>query len=198
VNSPEAATGCPDEWRAAKSAREQLIGTVGGARAPAAARAARAVMAQAECEQRGFAARRVQAGSQANMAAQLRALRQQYLGARTLYEEAAGYGDAAIAVGAWSRLADLHLGFAQLLDELPAPVDVHDPRARADYRRQMRELMASFEIEAALAASRAVDAAERAPAGPELAAWVSGSCKKLAVLDPDGLADYPACAEGMQ
>jgi hypothetical protein len=199
VNSPEAATECPAEWRAAKQAREMLIETTGMARGPAGERAARAVMAQAECEHRRFAARRIQVGSQSNMAAELRALRRQYLSTATLYEEAAGYGDPVTAVGAWARLADLHLGFARALDELPTPVDVHDPRARADFRRQMRQLMSTFEIEAALAATRALDAGRTAPAGGPLSAWLSGSCEKLAVLDPDSAAGYPACRhEGMQ
>ena len=121
-----------------------------------------------------------------------------------LREEATRYGDAASAVGAWARLADLHLAFAQKLDGMPAPVDVQAPDARSDYRRQMRQLMSTFEIEAALAAARALDAAGVDPAAPpssdpeakpaRLAAWVRTSCEKLAVLDPDSLAGYPACA----
>jgi hypothetical protein len=196
VNSPEVRSRqCAAEWRQAKKAREDLIGIAGSARAPAAGRAARAVMAHAECEQRAFAAWKIDIGSQAVVAAELRGLRRQYLSTRTLYEEAAGYGERATAVGAWARLADLHLGFARKLDELPAPVDLHDPRGRADHRRQMREVMATFEVEAALAATRALDAAgQDAEGGGKLSAWLGGSCEKLAVLDPDSLADYPACA----
>ncbi|HTE50971.1 MAG TPA: hypothetical protein VK698_08885 [Kofleriaceae bacterium] len=196
MNSPEAATRCPAEWHEAKKARESLIAAAGAARPPLARRAAQAVMAQAECEQKRFASWRIEVGSQAIMAAELRAVRRQYLTTSTLYEEAAGYGDRVTSVGAWARLADLHLGFARLLDELPVPVDVQAPAARADYRRQMRELMSTFEIEAALAATRALDAGRDGGGDRDrrLAAWLSGSCEKLAVLDPESVAGYPACA----
>jgi hypothetical protein len=204
VNSPEARSGCPAEWKRAKQAREDLIGTAGPARERAARAAAQAVLAQAECEHRRFAGWRIEAGSQGMMAAELRGARRYYLSTRTLYEEVTRYGDAASSVGAWARLADLHLAFARKLDGMPAPVDVQAPDARSDYRRQMRQLMSTFEIEAALAAARALDAAGVDPAAssqsdPEakparLAAWVRTSCEKLAVLDPDSLAGYPACA----
>ena len=204
VNSPEAQSGCPAEWKRAKQAREDLIGTAGAARERAARAAAQAVLAQAECEHRRFVSWRIDAGSQGMMAAELRGARRYYLSTRTLYEEVTRYGDAASAVGAWARLADLHLAFAQKLDGMPAPVNVQAPDARSDYRRQMRQLMSTFEIEAALAAARALDAAGVDPAespssDPEakparLAAWVRTSCEKLAVLDPDSLAGYPACA----
>jgi hypothetical protein len=129
------------------------------------------------------------------MAAELRALRRQYLSTRTLYEEAAGYGDPRTAIGAWARMADLHLGFARKLDALPTPVDLHDPGGRDAYRREMHQLMSTFEVEAALAATRALDAAghERGESG-ELAGWLAGSCEKLVVLDPESVAGYPACA----
>ncbi len=163
------------------------------------------MLAQAECEHERFERWRIDAGSQGMMAAELRGARRYYLSTRTLYEEATRYGDAASSVGAWARLADLHLAFARKLDQMPAPVNVQQPDARSDYRRQMRQLMSTFEIEAALAAARALDAAgEGGPTGeprggesdrPErLAAWVRTSCEKLAVLDPDSLAGYPACA----
>ena len=203
VNSPEARSGCPAEWKRAKQAREDPIGTAGAARERAARAAAQAVLAQAECEHRRFDSWRIDAGSQGMMAAELRGARRYYLSTRTLYEEATRYGDAATSVGAWARLADLHLAFAQKLDRMPAPVDVQAPDARSDYRRQMRQLMSTFEIEAALAAARALDAAggtarprsrAAARATARLAAWVRTSCEKLAVLDPDSLAGYPACA----
>lgn len=196
MNSPEAKPVCPAEWKEAKKAREELIGLAGTARQPAATAAAAAVMAQAECEQRKFAAWRIEAGSQAIMASELRGARRQYLSICTLYEEAAGYADPVTSVGAWARLADLHLGFVRMLDGLPVPVDVHDPAARADFRRQMRELMSTFEIEATLAATRALDAAGREPgqSDAQLAGWVRASCEKLAVLDPSSLPTYPACA----
>jgi hypothetical protein len=195
VNSPEAASaGCPSEWREAKAARERLIGTDGQARAQAAGRAARAVLAHAECEQRRLAGRRVDAGAQATMAAELRRLRRDYLSAATLYQEAAGYGDPAAAVGAWARLAELHLGTARAVEELPTPVDLHGAGERAEFRRDMHEVAASFEIEAALAAARALDAGRRAAGAGEVAGWLRRSCEVLAALDPDSLAEYPACA----
>src|SRR4029453_4945127 len=98
-----------------------------------------------------------EAGSQAIMAQELRAARGQYLSTRTLYLEASGYVDGRLRVGAQARLADLDLAFARKLDQLPAPVALHDPAGRTDHRRQMRELMQTFEIEAALSASRALD-----------------------------------------
>ena len=206
MDSPEARSGCPAEWKRAKRAREELIGTAGAARERAARVAAQAVLAQAECEHQRFTRWRIDAGSQGMMAAELRGARRYYLSTRTLYEEATRYGDAASSVGAWARLADLHLAFAHKLDEMPAPVDVQAPDARSDYRRQMRQLMSTFEIEAALAAARALDAAGVGAAvtpepgaaapqqPPQLATWVRGSCEKLAVLDPESLAGYPACA----
>lgn len=205
MNSPEARSSCPAEWKRAKQAREDLIGTAGAANQRAARGAARAVLAQAECEHRRFVSWRIDAGSQGMMATELRGARRYYLSTRTLYEEVTRYGDAASSVGAWARLADLHLAFARKLDQMPAPVDVQASDARSDYRRQMRQLMSTFEIEAALAAARALDAAGVDPGAtvqaagaadppPRFAAWVRTSCEKLAVLDPDSLAGYPACA----
>jgi hypothetical protein len=196
VNSPEAQPRCPDEWRAAKQAREELLGVDGAAGAATVEAAAAAVLAHARCEGAALDGWRVEAGSGESMAAALRQARRRYQDARNLFEEAAGYPVARVRVGAQAELAALHLGFARMLAEVPSPVDVQDAAGRADFRRQMREAVASFEVEAALAAARAVSAVPQtgwgggAPGGqdPELAGWVRSACELLAVLDPDGRA----------
>lgn len=190
VNSPEAKSKCPEEWKAAKKAREELLGSMDdGARRAAAAGA---VLAQARCEHALFDRWTIDAGSQQIMAAELRAARVQYLGAKTLYEEAAGYHVKPSEIGAWAELARLHLAFVQKIDRLPVPVDLHDPAARSSFKDDMRALMSTFEIEAALAASRALDAAG-GDAGADVAGWLRSSCEILATLDPESRAGYPIC-----
>ena len=78
------------------------------------------------------------------------------------------------------------------LDRLPVPVDLHEPAARAGFRGDMRALMSTFEIEAALAAARALDAAG-GEGGGEVDEWLRSSCQILATLDPDSRAGYPIC-----
>lgn len=190
VNSPEAESKCRAEWTAAKKSREELLGAREDEERRA--RAARAVLAQARCEHALFDRWQIDAGSQQIMAAELRGVRKQYLTARTLYEEAAAYHAPRVEVGAHALAAELHLGFARKLDRLPVPVDLHDPAARTGFRRDMRELMSTFEVEAALSASRALDAAGDAGGG-EVDGWVRSSCSILATLDPAGQAGYPGC-----
>lgn len=191
VNSPEAKSQCPAEWKAAKQAREQLLGAMGDERLRAAA--AEAVLAQARCEHALFDRWTIDAGSQQIMAAELRAARRQYLTARTLYEEAAGYHARPSEIGAYALAAQLHLAFVRKLDRLPVPVDLHDPAARASFRGDMRTLMSSFEVEAALAASRALDASGGGEAGGPVGEWLRSACQVLATLDRESEARYPAC-----
>jgi len=91
--------------------------------------------------------------------------------------------------------AQLQLAFVRKLDHLAVPVDLHDPAARASFKDEMRSLMSSFEVEAALAATRALDAAG-AESGGEVAGWLRSSCEVLAALDPQGGAAYPICRAG--
>lgn len=193
VNSPEAKSKCPDEWKAAKKARDELIGAMDDERLRRAA--AEAVLAQARCEHAQFERWTIDAGSQAIMAQELRAARIQYLTAKTLYQEAAGYHVKPTEIGAHALAAQLELAFVRKLDHLPAPVDLHDPAARAGFKDEMRSLMSSFEVEAALAATRALDAAG-GESGGEVGAWLRSSCEVLAALDPEGGAAYPVCRAG--
>lgn len=194
VNSPEAKSKCPDEWKAAKQAREALLGAMDDERRRAAA--AEAVLAQGRCEHALFDKWSIDAGSQNIMAAELRAVRVQYLTARTLYQEAAGYHVKPSEIGAHALDAELQMAFVRKLDRLPVPVDLHDPAARAGFRQDMRTLMSTFEVEAALAASRALDAAGgEQGAGGEVAGWLRSSCQILAALDPEGRAGYPICRD---
>jgi hypothetical protein len=190
VNSPEAKSRCPEEWKAAKQAREQLIGAMDDERLRRAA--ADAVLVQARCEHAAFDHWTIDAGSQAIMAQELRAARLQYLTAKTLYAEAAGYHVKPAEIGAHALDAQLELAFVRKLDHLAVPVDLHDPAARAGFKDEMRSLMSSFEVEAALAATRALDAAG-SEAGGEVAGWLRSSCEVLAALDPQGGAAYPVC-----
>ena len=191
VNSPEAKSKCPDEWKAAKQAREALLGAMDDERRRAAA--AEAVLAQGRCEHALFDRWTIDAGSQKIMAAELRAVRVQYLTARTLYQEAAGYHVKPIEIGAYALDAELQMAFVRKLDRLPPPVDLHDPAARVGFKQDMRALMSTFEVEAALAASRALDAAGGGASGGEVAGWLRSSCEILAVLDPESRAGYPIC-----
>jgi hypothetical protein len=190
VNPPEAKSKCPAEWKAAKQAREALLGAMGDERRRSAA--AGAVLAQARCEHALFDKWMIDAGSQMIMAAELRAARVQYLTAKTLYDEAAGYHVRPSEIGAHALAAQLHLAFVRKLDRLPVPVDLHEPAARAGFRGDMRALMSTFEIEAALAAARALDAAG-GEGGGEVDEWLRSSCQILATLDPDSRAGYPIC-----
>ena len=201
VNSPEAASPCPDAWRAAKNAREKLLGASGAELQALRGRAAAAVLSQAECEAAAFGRWRIEAGSQVEMAAELRGARRAYDGAANLYREVKGYGDARLRVGADAELARLHIAMARLVGDVPAPVDVHTALGRAEVRRQMSQLMVGFQAEAAVAATRALEAAavldrSAVASDRELGGWVHRSCEELAVLDPDTAAGIAACRGG--
>lgn len=194
VNSPEAKTACPGEWQAAKEAREALLVESGSPGAEEQAKAARAVFAHGECEQRVFVEGKVEAGSQEMMAAGLRAARRQFQAAKNLYQEAGKYRDQAMRVGAFARTAALDLAFARKLTELAPPADVADAVGQAEFRAAMREAAAAFEVEAVIAATQALDAAGRADAHGETGVWVRASCEVLAGLDPEAAGRYAECA----
>jgi hypothetical protein len=190
VASAEAETACPAERAAAVAAREALLDP---ARAPVGARgrAARAAMAQAACEARGVADTELPAASQQALVAALRALRQRHETAKNLYQEAAGYGEPALAVSALVREAALGQAMAAVLAAMPLPVDVTEPQARAELRGEQADLVASFAGEAVVAAERALaTAAADAVAAP---AEVAAACEILGRLDPAARARQPAC-----
>lgn len=200
VNSPEAASACPDQRDDAVKAREELLEASGEGRRAAQVKVAAAVLAQAECEHRAFEAMTVDAGSQQAMTQRLRVVRRQYQDARNLYDEADGHGESRFAVGASARLAELHVAFAQKIAQLATPVDLVDPAGRSQWQDDMRELVGSFEVEAALAASRALDVAGRLAAtgeggggDEELTGWIRSSCDKVARFDAEGLSRFTAC-----
>lgn len=194
VNSPEAASACPDQRDAAKTAREELLEASGAARVAASSRAAAAVIEQAECEQQAFTAMTVDAGTQVAMTERIKVVRRQYQDARNLYEEVDTYSDARATVRAGVRLADLHEAFAKKIETLPTPVDLADPVGRASWRGDLRDLVATFQVEAALAASKALDAsAGVTETDAEVTGWIGSACEKVKRLDPDGAARFTQC-----
>jgi hypothetical protein len=195
VHSPEAKSLCPEQWKAAKTAREALLGLEGPAEDRALEAAARAVLSQAACERAGFERMTVEAGVQQIVAAELRGVRRQYQAARNLYEEAAGYEVGRLRVVALAHLAELHLGFARKLADLPPPSDVVDPAERIEVAQEMRQLASSFEALAVLAATRALDLmGAEVPEDAETRRAVDSACQLLAALEPGG-AQVPACGD---
>lgn len=194
VNSPEAASACPDQRDAAKTAREELLEASGSARVEASAKAAAAVIEQAECEHKAFEAMTVDAGTQVAMTERVKVVRRQYQDARNLYEEADGYGDARAAVKAGVKLAALHETFGKKIEGLATPVDLVDPVGRASWRDDLRTLVATFQVEAALAASKALDAsAGVSETDAEVGGWIRSACETVKRLDPDGAARFTQC-----
>jgi hypothetical protein len=191
VNSPEAQSPCPTEWKAAKQARDAAL--AGGAEARPAAAAA--VLAQADCEAARVVARRMEVTRGDLLVAEMREVRKAYDSARNLYNEVVGYGDPRLVVAGWSGAAALALGFAAVLEHVPPPVDSGGAVERAEIIGEMRELEQSFQGDAALAAARALEQAARLPPSGDaaLAGWVARACKVLAATDPQSVAGYPAC-----
>jgi hypothetical protein len=161
VGSPEAESACPTEWEAAKKAREDHLELSSASTREAAARA---VLAQADCERNVLASRRVAAGEHAAIIAALEELRAAHRDAGNLYREVIGYELASPAVAARVGLGKLHLAFAALLAATPTPTDMPDPGEQAAWRAEIDGLVATFQSEARAAFA---EAAAANPAGAE-------------------------------
>jgi len=187
VNSPEAASRCPEQWQAAKGAREQLIGATYDQRERADGVAAQAVLAQADCEAGEFARWTIDAGPQAMVTAELAGSRRQYQTALNLYQEVASTHEGEFRVLALTGAARLHMHFADKLAGLPMPSDTRDSAGRRQWTLQQLELGQYFASEAQAAASAAVDLVGDAPGGGgELAQAWAQCCQILAAVDPRG------------
>ncbi len=180
VDSPEPATRCPDQRKAAKQAREDhLEQNSSETRAAVAV----AVFAQAECERDSFDATAIDAPTQAQMIENLRAARQQYLAARNLYVEVGNYQALDWTVGAHSRQGDLEADFADRLRAARPPGDIADSQDRAAFLAQLGNFAQTYDAQAVVAWREATRAAALLPSLADsdrrVAAWVDAACAGL-------------------
>jgi hypothetical protein len=182
--SPEAESPCPDEWQAAKQAREDALGAEGQAEVAARAQVAAAVLAQGECELRGFQRQPVRADTEEAMLGELRELRDRFRSAKNLFDEVLNYEVMRLSVGALARLGDLHAAYAAKLRAAPPPVDARDPGSRSEFRQELRELAEALDGEAAVAYAAALRARGAVDLDPGVGEWTAAACAGLERLDP--------------
>lgn len=185
VASAEADTRCAPEQTRAKLTREQLLVAEnlpeeGGNPVTAREQAARAVLAQGECEARLVLARPIRAPRLELYLTSLGAARQQLQIARNLLEEAARYGMPPWNATAMGRLGELLAAFAQAAqDGRPTDVDPADLAGPLDAIRG----------DARLAFEHALRLARGAPPGSPLHDERERACAGLRKLLPGARCD---------
>ena len=187
VATPDAQTRCGAEQTQAKLAREQLLTAEnlpeeGGNPVSAREAAAKATLAQGECEARLVLSRPIQGARAELYLADLTAARDQLAIARNLYEESARYGMPPWNVAAMARLGEVLAAFATAAekgrpndisaDDLAAPIEA----VRGDAR---------------IAFEHAVRLGRGAPPGSEIATERDRACTGLRALLPGARCDAP-------
>lgn len=187
VATPDAQTRCGAEQTLAKLAREQLLTAEnlpeeGGNPVSAREAAAKATLAQGECEARLVLSRPIQGAHLELYLASLSAARDQLLIARNLFEECARYGMPPWNVTAMTRLGELLAAFAAAAEK-GRPADV----AAEDLAGPIQALRG----DARIAFEQVFRLARGAPPGSEGATERDRACTGLRALVPGAPCDAP-------
>jgi len=183
VNSPEASTACPEQWKAAKKAREVALEV--GTQA-ARSRAASAVFSHAECEHAVFDGLAFAGPTHERLLSKIRSGRGVYQTTRNLYNEVPNYGDARAAVGARARLGELNGKFADKLRAVRTPKDMTSTAEKAMFLSQLSALGRGFDRSASVAFAGAIKTARTDFGGKltdDLRKWVKRACTGLHLVD---------------
>ncbi len=192
--TPEPVTKCPKEYKAAKAAREQLVGETSPELREAAAKAS---FAHGECERALFDAMTLEADSDEEFRAGVDALKTQAYTVQNLYQEAANYDVPAWTVGGYTRLGDLYGAYAKKLRNTQ-PGASADPQLRAMWFQEIDDIAAKVDAQAAQYWEKALDVVEMGPAAfaaeERIAAWARRSCIGLRATDPGLSAKHQMCS----
>ncbi len=195
VNSPEAKTKCPGEWKTAKKKREAALelGTKG-----ARAETARAVLAHAECERAQFDKHAFTGQTHDRLLGAIRNGRDIYNTTRNLYKEVPNYGDVNSTLRAGVRLGELHNRFAEKLTAVRTPRDMTSTAEKAAFLSQLSTLSRGFELEASRAFANVIRTVRtffdnKLPADDSITRWTQRACAGLADTNKSN-AEHKHCA----
>lgn len=173
----EAPTACPKERKQAHEAREEVLGRTD---ARFRASAARAVMAHGDCELRALQAAADGQGSQDEVLAYLRGLRERTQDVARLFQETRRYGQAEWTVKAFVGEATAVLAFRDRVSAISHPEGL-DVQERAAFVAEMSETLKALDVQATQLLRQAVSASVDSGEAGESRAL---ACKTLKSLSP--------------
>jgi len=193
VDSAEAESSCPEQWKAAKLGRERLLDD---SSRTTRLDVAEKVLAQADCERGILALGDVAPGSHQAVLAQVRHIRVRFSSVSNLYGEVLLYDFPLLNVGARAGRGQLHALFALKLRAMPTPLDVTEPQERSSFRHELIVLVRGFDDQAASDFAASLDSLSAfRPASEDIArveAWTRAACSGLKSLDRDR-ERWPVC-----
>ena len=173
----EAKSECPEQWKLAKAAREEMLGDDSAA---ARTKTARAVLAQANCERAFLADGSFSPGVHAGILEQVAALRAEQRDTQNLYNGVAGYGVPLLRVAAALGRGELNGVFSRRLRAVPMPTDIVEVGEQSAFRTEVASLVSYFETEAERELRDAINLAETAPGAAEHRAR---ACEQLEAIN---------------
>ncbi len=186
TSSPERQSACPAEWKAAKEARE---GMLGNQTESAKRTAGNAVLAQAACERVAMTAGAFAGGTHAKMLAEVTAVGDLARDIRNLYSEVGNYGIAEFRVAAPLGRGLVNLGLSKRLSSIGNPTDMTDDNELAAFRAEVGALVGHFRQEGDRELRDALSLAETA-GSLDAASQTSAACDGLRSI---GAALPPRC-----
>jgi hypothetical protein len=191
--TPEPVTKCPDEYKAAKAAREALVGETAPELREAAAKAS---FAHGECERKQFDELSLDADSDDEFREGVASLKAQAYTTQNLYQESANYDVPLYAVGGYTRMGDLYAAYAKKLRNTQ-PGAASDPQLRAMWFQDLDEIASKVDSDGAAFWEKALDIAEMGPeaflAEQQVASWTAAACTGLHAVDPGLAAKHKIC-----
>jgi hypothetical protein len=190
TNAAEAATQCPKEAAAAKEAREAALGTDA-----AQDSAARAVLAQADCERKAFDRLVLDSPDPEAFKQEIAGARTQFYNVKTLLDEVVSSGIPDLVAGAHVRLGDLHAAYADKLRRSdPGPAVAQD---RQQWLEEVETVAAPVERAAAKEYDAALEVMELGPpsfvADAGLGAAATHACHELGARDREAATRHRLC-----
>jgi hypothetical protein len=193
-NTPEAKSGCPNEAKAAKQAREEALGAEdSGPRE----KAAEAIFAQAECERKLFDALHIEGVSPDDFKQSVSAAKTQFYSAQNLYLEVAAFNLPQWAVAAYSRAGDLYAAYANKLRKSDPGPGVREGSERATWLAEVEQIARPVDHDALEYYGKSLDVVMMGPPNfaddPGVAPYVKSACRAIAAGAPAKLDGYPPC-----
>ncbi len=194
ANSPEARTGCPNEAKAAKQAREDALGDD---ESPSRSAAAAAVFAHAECERRLFDALLIEGVSPEDFKQNVNAAKAQFYTAQNLYLEVVAFNIPQFTVAGYARAGDLYGAYASKLRKSDPGPGIADGTGRAVWLAEIEQVAAPVDRDAVEMYGKALDVVLMGPPAfadePAVAPHVKAACRGIAAAAPSRLDGYPSC-----
>jgi len=179
VATPETVSVCPEQWHAAKDAREAMLGLDS---VQAKEHAAAAVLAQAECERRAIESGHFVGGTHAAVLAEVSALGDAHRNAQNLYDEVGHYGVARFEIAAPLGRGQLHLNMATRLSRIQMPTDMPDAGEQAAFRAEISSLVIHFRDRGEQDLRHCLAQIRAAPADQDWTERKTTACAQLATI----------------